>query len=240
MDKLEYAKLSGVEIPKELLKVVAEAQGQLSNIREKLASLESERAALETEIRGLVVEEAGAIVDGTDAKKISARRKKAEERRGEIGALLAEIGKLEVAAKTSLEKAEENLAGIINDLLVEGRAEMKRQVEVVMEERGRNLNQVGQIFSTLPKETSRSRIAVCEICIRDLGIFDPKTICQPVTAGHFERLPRFDGQPFNPRATIEYFKCPYCGKRPWSEFDRILTNMGYFCVPEKKEEIKNG
>jgi hypothetical protein len=237
---MEYAKLSGIEIPAGLLKVVAEAQGQVSNIAEKRTGLEGERAALEAEIRGLVVEEAGAIVDGTDAKKISARRKKAEERRGEIGALLAEIGKLEAAAKTRLETAEENLAGNINNLLAEGRITMKAHLEKAMEERGRNLNQVGQIFSTLPKETSRSRIAVCEICIRDLGIFDPKTICQPVTAGHFERLPRFDGQPFNPRATIEYFKCPYCGKRPWSEFDRILTNMGYFCVPEKKKEIKNG
>jgi hypothetical protein len=241
MDKLEYAKLSGVEIPKELLKVVAEAQGQLSNIREKLAGLESERAALETEIRGLVTEEAAAMVKGdSDSKKLSVKRQKGEQRCAEIGLLLAEIGKLEAAAKTSLEKAEENLAGFISDRLAEGRALMKGQVEQVMEQRGISLNRTGTPQSTPPERSSKSRIATCEICGQDIGIFNPRTICQPVSAGHFEKLPRFTYPPFNPRATIEYFRCPYCGKKPWGEHDRILTNMGYFCVPEKKEEKEDG
>jgi hypothetical protein len=238
--QLEYGKLSGVEIPSGVAQAVAEAQGRLSNLVGKKGEMESERAALETEIRGLVSEEVSAVVDGGDTKKLSGKRKKAEERRAELGLLLAEIDKLEVGARSSLSKVEEELAGFINDRLAEGRVVLKAQLEQVMEERGRNLNQVGQIFSTLPKETSRSRIAVCEICIRDLGIFDPKTICQPVGAGHFEKLPRFEHPPFHPRAMIEYFKCPYCGKKPWSEHNLILTNAGFFCVPEKKEGKKNG
>jgi hypothetical protein len=109
-----------------------------------------------------------------------------------------------------------------------------------MEERGRNLNQIGEIRSTPPEKSSSSRIAVCEICSRDIGIFDPQTISQPVTAGHFEKLPRFDVPPFNPRATIEHFHCPYCGKKPWGEHDRILTNRGYHLVAESKEEKEDG
>jgi hypothetical protein len=239
--QIEYARLSGIDPPKELLKAVAEAQGRLSNIREKLAGLESEKAALETEIRGFVTEEAAAVVKGdSDSKKLTVKRQKGEQRCAEIGLLFGEVGKLEAAAKTSLEKAEGELACFINDRLTENRFVMKAQLERAMEERGRNLNQVGQIFSTLPEETSRSRIAVCEICSRDIGLFDLEIISQPVTAGYFEKLPRLDYPPFNPRASIEHFHCPYCGKKPWGEHDRILTNMGFFYVPEKKEGKKNG
>lgn len=240
--ELEYARLSGIEIPKELLKAVEGAQGRLLNLQEKSAVLEAEKAALENEINGFVREEATAVVDGTDTKKLAARREKSEKRRSEIGLLLAEIAKLEVAGQASVKKAEEELNSLINERLAERRQEMRRQLEAAMNERGRNLNQIGQIRSTPPERSSQSRIAVCEICTRDIAIFDPLAICQPVTAGHFEKLPRLEGH-FNPKASIEWFQCPFCAKKPWGEHDRILTNTGYFFVPEeaeKKEEKEDG
>jgi hypothetical protein len=238
--QLEYAKLSGIDIPPDLLKAIDDADGRLSNLIEKRSELETEREGLEIEAQALIREEAAVLVAGGDSKKLSTKRQKGAQRCAELGLLLAEIGKLEGAAQSNLSKVEEELACFINDRLTESRVVMKAQLERAMEERGRNLNQVGQIFSTLPKGTSRSRIAVCEICSRDIGIFDPKTICQPVSACHFEKLPRFDYPPFNPRATIEHFHCPYCGKKPWGEHDRILTNVGFFYVSEKKEEKKHG
>jgi hypothetical protein len=242
MDQLEYAKLSGVEIPKDLLKVVAEAQGRLSDIREKLAGLESERAALETEISDLLGEEAAAMVKGdSDSKKLSVKRQKGEQRCAEIGLLLAEIEKLEAAAKSSLAKVEEDLAGFINTCLFEGRTEMKRQLELAMEERGRSANRTGIPKSTRPQTNSKSAVGVCEICREDIAIFDVERIRVPLTAADFKGMPRHGYPPFPPAATnFEFFHCPICRRRPWSEHNLILTNMGYFCVPEKREGKKNG
>ena len=138
-ESLEYAKLSGIEIPKGLLQSVDEAQGRLSNLIEKRSELETEREGLEIEAQALIREEAAVLVAGGDTKKLSTKRQKGAQRCAEIGLLLAEIGKLEAAAKSSLAKVEEELAGFINDRLGEGRAEMKRQLDLAMEERGRSL-----------------------------------------------------------------------------------------------------
>jgi hypothetical protein len=240
MDQVEYAKLSGIQIPEKLLAAVAEAKDSISKIEERRAALEQERASLEAEARGLVSEEAQALVAGVDAKKLSSRRKKCEERAMEIGLLLAELEKLGASPQAQLRKAEEDLANHIGGLLVAGRKVMRQQVELAMTERGRNIADLGVFRSAPPEHSSRSRVATCEICSRDLAIFDPGTIRQPVIASHFQRLPPFDAVPFHPMAGIEHFRCCFCGKRPWSEADRILTNCGYFLVPDNKEENANG
>ena len=155
--------------------------------------------------------------------------------------MLAEIGKLEAAAKSSLAKVEEELADFTGACLFEGRAEMKRQLELAMEERGQSANRTGIPQSTRPQTNSKSGVGVCEICREDIAIFDVDKICVPLTAADFKGMPRHGYPPFPPAATnFEFFHCPICRRRPWSEHNLILTNMGYFCVPEKKEEFKNG
>jgi hypothetical protein len=108
-----------------------------------------------------------------------------------------------------------------------------------MAERARQLGSLraGEVVrSSRPARNARSRIAVCEACREDIGIFDPATIALPVNASHFEKLPRFDHAPFIPGATIEYFRCPRCGKKPWWEHDRILTNSGFFVINHEEPQ----
>ena len=131
--------------------------------------------------------------------------------------MLSEMEKFQTKAEGELKQAEQALQSFTNDRLAEGRATRKAHQDIVMAERGRQLGSLrpGEaVRSTRPARNSKSRIAVCEVCQQDIGIFDPKTISLPIRAEHFEKLPRDSYPPFIPGATIEYFKCQRCGKRP--------------------------
>jgi len=240
--ELQYAKWSGIEMSEDLLKAVSEAQQKLSNLHEKRSDLENELKELEIKIKDYIAKEAAALVNNADGGKLASMRKKAEGRLREVNLLLSEIEKFKSPAQNDLSKNKEKLSAFIRDRIDEGRNEMLRQLENAMMERSRMYGTMrhGDIIrSTPPEKNSKSKVAVCEVCKQDIGLFDPEVIKQPIVAGHFRNF-RDVNTPFNPRASIEYFQCPRCRKRPWGEFDRILTNFGYFCIPDnKKEETKN-
>jgi len=239
--QLQYAKWSGIEVPEDLLKAVDETKIQITNLHEKKSNLESEIRELEAKIKDSIAKEASALVNNADSGKLSAVRKKAENRLGELKLLLSEIKTFESPAQNGLSAAKEKLSAFIRDRLAEGRAEMERQLENAMMERARlygTMRHGDKVFTTPPEKNSKSKIAVCEVCKQDIGLFEPNEIKQPIVASHFQKLPRFEYPPFNPRAGIEYFQCPVCRKRPWGGFDRILTNFGYFVLKEDDQNAE--
>ena len=90
--------------------------------------------------------------------------------------------------------------------------------------------------------TSKSRIAVCENCRQEIGVFDSETINLPIRPSHFEKLPGdsqlqiMTGMPW---WSFKDFRCQRCGERPWQENDRILTNSGYFVVKKRLNEMSD-
>lgn len=239
--QLQYAKWSGIEVSEDLLKAVDETKIQITNLNEKKSNLENEVRELEAKIKDCISKEAAALVNDADAGKLASMRKKSESRLGELKLLISEVGKFEDPALNKLSDAKERLSAFIRDRLAEGRAEMERQLEQAMIERARAYGTAKRgdiIRATPPKINSESKVAVCEVCKQDIGLFDPEEIKQPIVASHFQKLPRFEYPPFNPRAGIEFFQCPVCRKRPWGEFDRILTNFGYFVLKEDDQNVE--
>ena len=204
-----------------------------------MEELAARKLAAQDKIRETVHLEAAAMVgDGTDGSKLARKRERAEGALKSASAMLSEMWKFEADASDELKQAEADLEGFLNDRLAEGRASMKAVLDIVQNERGRQLGSLrhGEVIQTpRPNKSSKSRIAVCESCQADIAIIRDDAR-QPLTAESFEKLPRYDHLPFKPGQEVRFFLCPVCGKTPWLEEDRILTNRGYRMVSEPEQQ----
>ena len=239
--EIKYAEMSSITIPPDMLKTVDDAEMRISKINEKRNDLEAERVDLEKKISEGISKEASALVDNADTGKIASVRKRAQTRLNEVETLLQEILKLRQPALDELSEAKHKVREYINGRLAEGRVEMIRQLEAAMHERSRSLGSMKHgdfIRSTPPEKNSISRVATCEICRNEIALIK-EGIVEPVHAGHFDPLPKQERLFFHPNAELKYFKCPYCDKRPWQESGKILTNRGFFMVPQEKGGIDN-
>ena len=228
-----------MNLPAALTGAVDEARRKVATIRDKKSELAGRRTSAQDKIRELVTLEASALVenDGGDAK-LARKRELAEGRITSSTALLSELEKFESKAQNELRQAEQAVESFINGKLTEGRSVKLQQLEIVQNERGRQLSSLrpGEFLkSARPNKSSKSKIANCESCQADIAIIRDD-IRQPVTAECFRKLPRFDHLPFIPGQELKYFLCPVCRKTPWLESDRILTNRGYRMIPEPEQE----
>jgi hypothetical protein len=190
-------------------------------------------------INELVRMEAAAMVGDGGNAKLARKRELAEGRITSSTALLSELEKFESKAQNELRQAEQAVESFINGKLTEGRSVKLQQLEIVQNERGRQLSSLrpGEFLkSARPNKSSKSKIATCESCQTDIAIIRDD-IRQPVTAECFRKLPRFDHLPFIPGQELKDFLCPFCRKTPWLESDRILTNMGYRMIPEPEQDV---
>jgi uncharacterized C2H2 Zn-finger protein len=69
----------------------------------------------------------------------------------------------------------------------------------------------------------------CEICREYIGKIEPDTIQLPLTPDQFKPIYIHPVLVylFPPELTWEWFRCPVCGKRPFIEPIRLLTENGY-------------
>ena len=235
---LEYARLSGIQVPVALTEALDEAKAKLSTIRAKKEELAGRKVASQNKIRELVHLEAAALVENGGDGKLARRRELAEGHLASASALLGEMQNFVAGAENKLQEAEQALQTFINDRLAEGRAAMKAMLDIVQNERARQLGSLknGEVLRTArPNKSARSRIACCESCTEPIAIIR-EGARQPLTAESFEKLPKYDFLPFKPGQGIEYFLCPVCRKTPWLEPDRVLTNMGYKMIPVSEQQ----
>jgi hypothetical protein len=225
------AELSGIKIPKSLIKLRQKAQTELDQLKVRIADLREKVENLDPSL--LQEEETRLVASSKDTGKIREKISLIKQERDDATSLLSRLEGLIPEFETKV--TEPDLEGYCNQEFIKQRAEMEIQLDRVLKERAESAASSRDGFhSSPPAKQSKSRIAVCECCKNPIGVFDPETICLPIKGCHFEKLPRFDYDPFLQAADLPFFKCPTCGRVPFMERDKILTSAGYFAVDEKK------
>lgn len=233
MHIFQQAMLSGIQFPEQEGLELEGIRKNQNEIQQRITALESEKAdirlkvdQLREDFRAANLEDSGGLAK--IERDIEAFERKLAFKQEQVTQLTDHLQSFDDKIKGLMGRIETYLRGE----LTKGRQEMQRQLDTVTFERGRQLGTStdGYLHTSPPEAQSPSRIAVCEVCRQNIGLFDPVKICQPVTATDFANLHGGD-QPFPPGAYILDFHCPGCGNRPWAERDKILTNMGFFAVP---------
>lgn len=233
---IEHGKLSGITIDKDAGQTFQEATKVNRNLKAKVNTLKEQRQELDNS--DVEKSAASKIAEGASLSQVQSLITSKVNKLNSLTELILALETAEIPkTEQVLAGAESALQRSINTELMEARKEMERQFEDTIMERVKLLNEsrTGIVNTTPPAKQSESRICVCESCKQEIAVIG-KNIVRPVNGTMFLPLGRQDLPPFIPQAEIEFFKCKNCGKRPFGEFGKILTNAGYFVVPELKDE----
>jgi len=81
----------------------------------------------------------------------------------------------------------------------------------------------------------------CEICGEKIATADMHTLRHPLKGSQFLTPDSWHGYPppFDPGATWEEMRCPYCRRRPFLSATAVMTGDGIYEVPrpEDKKEV---